>query len=281
MQIIISHDVDHLSVSEHLCDLIVPKFVLRSHLELALGAITFAELGRRLKGLVENRWQNLDALMDFDKANGIPATFFVAVSQGKGLAYRAAPAARWVRRIAANGFEVGVHGIAFNAPQAVQAEAADFRELSGKDPCGIRMHYLRTDDTTLSLLANAGYSFDSSTCSSGNPYRIGAMWEFPLHVMDGHVIYNGRRWQRDPLDVIKRRTEARIMQLRESGVEFLSVLFHDRYFSDAFVTWRDWYLWLVQYCKDQDMGFTDYRSAMNELNRRPCTPAKGIRGQAP
>lgn len=44
MKAIIFHDIDHITVTEHLLsDLIVPKFLIRRNLELALGKISFAE----------------------------------------------------------------------------------------------------------------------------------------------------------------------------------------------------------------------------------------------
>jgi hypothetical protein len=48
MKIIISHDIDHITVFEHKKDLIIPKFIIRSFIELGLGYISFSELGVKI-----------------------------------------------------------------------------------------------------------------------------------------------------------------------------------------------------------------------------------------
>ena len=48
MKVIVSHDIDHLTVSEHLFkDAIVPKYYIRSYIELLSGKISLAELFNR------------------------------------------------------------------------------------------------------------------------------------------------------------------------------------------------------------------------------------------
>jgi len=40
MKVIISHDIDHITVFEHKKDLILPEFILRSSVELLLGSVS-------------------------------------------------------------------------------------------------------------------------------------------------------------------------------------------------------------------------------------------------
>ena len=80
MKVIISHDVDHIKVWEHKRDLIIPKFIARSFIEFVLGYISFFELKNRGKSIIENRWQNLEELLQFDKENDVPSTFFIGVT---------------------------------------------------------------------------------------------------------------------------------------------------------------------------------------------------------
>ena len=70
MQAIISHDIDHISVSEHLLkDSIVPKFIIRNGIELAKGKISMNEYVSRHVDLFKNKWQNIEELIDFNKSN--------------------------------------------------------------------------------------------------------------------------------------------------------------------------------------------------------------------
>ncbi len=87
MKIIVSHDVDHLSVIEHYKDLIIPKLIIRSFLEKFKGRISVKELRGRIISLFTNKLQNIEELILFDKDNNVPSTFFVGVENGLGLSY--------------------------------------------------------------------------------------------------------------------------------------------------------------------------------------------------
>ena len=60
MKVIISHDVDHITVSEHKRDLVIPKFLVRNIIELTIGTITSKEFFLRL----QSNCQKLDQLKD-------------------------------------------------------------------------------------------------------------------------------------------------------------------------------------------------------------------------
>ena len=265
MKVIVSHDVDHLSVWEHRRDMILPKFIVRSGLECLLGRIPAAEYGRRLHGLARNQWHNLDELMAYNCEQGIPATFFVGVSNGKGLAYSRADAAFWIRRIIDNGFDCGVHGIDFDSPEAIREEHRRFQSLSGLDSFGIRMHYLRTGPETMSHLEKAGYSFDASLYTLKDPYRVGRLVEFPLHIMDDYLIYGGGRFQRASFPEIVADTRKIIDDAERKGLEFLTVLFHDRYYNEAFQTWKNWYIGTIDYLKGRGVEFVGFREMAERI----------------
>ena len=60
MKIIISHDVDHITVWEHLTkDFIIPKFLLRNKIELLTGKIGFNEYCLRIKDVFNNKFQSI------------------------------------------------------------------------------------------------------------------------------------------------------------------------------------------------------------------------------
>ena len=73
MKIIISHDIDHLSVKEHIFkDLIIPKYIFWSLLEFLKGKINFSVFLKKITGLIKkNSWNNLEELLKFDKKNKI------------------------------------------------------------------------------------------------------------------------------------------------------------------------------------------------------------------
>jgi len=171
MKVIISHDVDHITVWEHKKDLIIPKFLARSSIELINRSISGEEYLLRLKNIINNKWQNIEELMRFDKQNGIPSTFFVGVNNGLGLSYPLRDAEYWSKKILENGFDVGIHGIAYNNFNDMKKEFETFSQISGQERFGIRMHYLRNDTRTLELLSKVGYYFDSTLYKLDNPGR--------------------------------------------------------------------------------------------------------------
>lgn len=268
MKIIISHDVDHISVWEHWHNLIIPKFIMRGLIEYWLRYISLGELKCRFKSILQNRWQNLEELMHFDKAHSVPSTFFVGVGNGMGLTYSLKNAKVWIRKIQREGFDVGVHGIAFDDGKAIEEELEIFRKISGCDNFGIRIHYIRMAPKTLSLLNRAGYLFDSSLYKLRNPFRVGDLWEFPLHVMDGTIINAGRSRQSIRLDQAKDVAIREIGKAYKKRIRYLTILSHDRYFHDSFTTWKQWYVWLIGYLKRRDLELVSYRSAIKELDKK-------------
>lgn len=265
MKAIISHDVDHITVWEHNKDLIIPKFLLRSAVELVNKSISVKEYLSRLKDILSNKWQNLEELMIFDKENEVNSTFFIGVYNGLGLAYSLENAQYWINNILKKGFDVGVHGIAYNNFYDMKKEYEVFKHISGQERIGIRMHYLRIDKNTLELLSKVGYYFDSTVYELCNPFKIGNLWEFPLCIMDGYVINKNSRWQNQNLKQVKDNTKKIMEEAFNKNLEYVTILFHDRYFSDSFWTWKEWYIWLIDYLKRNKIKFISFKDAIGEL----------------
>lgn len=265
MKVIISHDVDHVTVWEHKKDLIIPKFIIRNFLELIFNKISIIEYFRRYKAFLKNKWDNIHELLEFNKKNNIPATFFIGVSNGRYLNYSLKNAEIWIRRIMAEGFDVGVHGIAYDKLNEMKKEHETFRRLSHLQNFGIRMHYLMNTENTVKYLNEAGYLFDSTMYEKKNPYRVGKMWEFPLHIMDGYILCENSRWQNRNLEQAKEATKKIIEEALSKNINYLTILFHDRYFNDAFKTWKDWYVWVISYLKGNGFKFVNYRQAIKEI----------------
>jgi hypothetical protein len=269
MKAIISHDIDHITVSEHLLrDAIIPKYMARMHLELLSGKISMREYILRWSDFFKNKWQNIDELITFNNVNNIPSSFFVAVSKGLGLNYSNHTALSWIEQIRSRNCELGIHGIEFQNIEGICAERENFKNLTGLDNFGIRMHYVRNNDQTFPMLGEAGYTYDSTEFSYRNPYKIGNMWEFPFQIMDGWVIENGRRWQSVDIKKAKEITMKIIEKSQKENLDYICIDFHDRYFSHSFNTWLNWYIWLVEYLKKNNISFVNYQQAINELEKK-------------
>jgi len=273
MKVVISHDVDHLSVREHARDLIVPKFLVRFGIEWILGYTSWREVRLAIRSLRTGTWQHIDELMDFDAAHGVPSTFFFATANGRKLRYSLADAGRWIARVKERGFDVGVHGIEFQSAEGARRELALFRELTDQDVIGVRMHNIGFSRSSVCLtrsdvaqLGDVGYSYSTTTFDEKGPWAHGAFWEFPLHLMDGHLFEVGRPWKTRTLEQAKRATIERLKVAADRGIGYFSLLFHDIHFCDCYADYKAWYIWLVEYLKTAAYPLCSYRGALSDLN---------------
>lgn len=267
MNVIVSHDVDHITAWEHSRDLILPKHVARNLIECGLGRISPGEAARRFRDIVRNRWNNIADLMEFDRDKGVPSAFFFGVRNGLGLSYTLDDAKLWMDRVASGGFAIGVHGIAFERPEDIRREHDVFAAATGLGSFGIRMHYLRRNAATLANLEKTGYSFDSTLHGLESPFKVGGMWEFPLHIMDGDIMCGNGRWQDRTLEQAMDATKAVLDAAADRGIEYFTVLLHDRYFSESFRTWKRWYAWAIDFLKGSGCRFVGYDEAVRELEK--------------
>ena len=284
MRVIISHDVDHIRPWEHRTDLIVPKYIARFGIEWFLGYTRWREVKLAVQSLWTGSWQHIEELMDFDEAHGVPSTFFVAVANGRKLCYALTDAKEWIARIRNRGFDVGLHGIEFKSAEMVREELTLFREIATPDILGVRMHDIGTTgrDVQLSrsdilMLKDVGYSYSTTTFSEDGPWSSADFWEFPVHLMDGHVFEFGRPWKSRTLDQGKTATVRLLEAASERGVSFFSLLFHDGHFCDYHRDYRDWYVWVIDYLKDMGYPLCSYRDALRELGHSTLSAAPGPR----
>ena len=267
MKVIISHDIDHITVWEHKKDLIIPKFLLRNMIELMGGIISCKEYCLKFASLLKNKWHNIEELIDFDGKESIPSTFFIAVDNALGLHYLLKDAEFWIKKILQKKFDVGLHGIAFDNFKDIKNEYNTFKGISKLNDFGIRMHYLRNDDNTVEYLNNAGYIFDTTLYKFQNPFKVGNIWEFPLHIMDSYLFHKNSRWQNQTLEQVKDKTKSIIEEAYEKDLKYFTILFHSRNFSNCFSSWRNWYVWVIGYLKNNGLEFTNYREAIRELEK--------------
>ena len=163
---------------------------------------------------------------------------------------------------------MGVHGIEFESAGKIKDEYELFKSASGISSFGIRMHYVRKNENTMLNMAEAGYVYDSSEFAFSDPYRVGSMWEFPFQVMDSWAMEGGKRWQSRDLARAKEATKKDIDKAFTAGLQYVGIIFHDRYFSKSFRAWMEWYSWLVEYLGENKIECIDFRHAVQELNRK-------------
>ncbi|TCN62207.1 polysaccharide deacetylase family protein [Acetobacteroides hydrogenigenes] len=269
MKVIVSHDIDHLSVTDHFKDLILPKFLIRNFIELITGHLSKKEFFDRFFKLFLNKWQNIKEIHAFNLKNGVKETFFIGVNNGKGLSYSFKKARKWIEFFHENKIQVGVHGINYRNYEDITIEFEKFKSIIKDVDFGIRMHYLRTNESTFKNLSAVGYMYDSSLMMIKDVYKIGNMYEFPLHIMDG-VVCGNRKFSDVSIEEAKLRTINIIQKAKEEQVQYLTVLFHDRYFDDSFSLWKDWYIWLIKFLKDQGFEFISYVDAIKEIESNEC-----------
>ena len=273
MKIIISHDVDHFTAWEHKNDLIIPKLFTRSLIEWCAGYINASEIFSRFKRIIlKNKYHNIEEIMTFNSDNRVPSTFFIGVSSGNGLKYSLENAKFWTRKILNAGFEVGVHGISYDCLAYIKKEHELFKSIVDSESFGIRMHNLKQNNSTFELLEKANYIYDCTRMEMADPFKIGKLWEFPLHLMDIHVLCKNSRWQNQTLKESQETTKIILEKGYAKGLKYFSILYHDRFFSDDFKTWKEWYIWLVRYLKDNKFQFSNYKDAINDLanNSESC-----------
>ena len=187
------------------------------------------------------------------------------MANGLGMSYSREKAAIYVSKVKKAGFDVGVHGVEYINESKIIEEHDAFKEISGLEMFGIRNHYVRFNEGTFSKMNHAGYLFDTTYYNKKktellNPYKVGSMWEFPLHIMDGYVCEQGN------LEEGLKRTYNIIDEANIKGVEYLTILFHDYQFDDVFdPQMKEWYIRTIEYCKAKGYKFISYREAIEEL----------------
>lgn len=269
MKIIISHDVDHIYSKDHVFrDMIFPKLWVRSFIHFLQGKICFKTLWFRVISVFEKNLNRIDAVMEKDKQYGVPSVFFFGMRQGIGMSYKKEEAYDVIKYVESNGFDVGVHGIAYQQYDQIEAEYDDFQNVVQKSDFGIRTHYVRFDENTFDKMSRAGYLFDSSEFNKHEleikaPYKVNDMWEFPLHIMDGYIIPPGN------LEKAMNDTIRAIKKANEMNMPYCTILYHDyQYNEKTYPVEKAWYDWLLEYLKKEGYEFISYREAIKELNKQ-------------
>ncbi|MDD3106301.1 MAG: hypothetical protein PHP65_00650 [Bacilli bacterium] len=234
-------------------------------IDLLNNRIPFKVFTYRIFSIFEKRSNKVQEVLMYDKSNQIPSVFFFGMNNGKGMSYRRKDAEFYINYVLKNGYDAGVHGINFTDYEVMLKEYMYFFKLTHLEGFGIRMHYVRFNNDTFRNLAKIGYIYDTSLFNKIeieliNPYKVNAMWEFPLHIMDGYVIKEG------DIEQSKKTTTKIIEMAKQSNISYLTLLFHDRYYNDKqYPVYKEWYEWVIQYLKNQNYEFISYKDAIKEL----------------
>jgi peptidoglycan/xylan/chitin deacetylase (PgdA/CDA1 family) len=269
MKIIISHDVDHLFLKEHLKDSFLLGNLYRSLKQVAEGNISLNTLLKRFPAQL-NRVKELH---EFNKKAGIKETFFFGMRKGLNLSYDWKDTQPFIDYLVKEKVLIGMHGMGYNSFDLLKEEANRLKTMLPKHyPLGIRNHYLRMDESTLGIMEKIGFLFDSTYYTTDDAkyhtadavFLQGNIWEIPINIMDAGFVSNN---QKELID-IKIKTLAKIQKAENNNQPFFVINFHDLYFSDAYPVYKQWYEWLISYFLEQNYEFIDFLQALQILNKQ-------------
>lgn len=210
-----------------------------------------------------NRMNRIQEVVDFEKERNITATYFFVMRPGLGVAYHYKDAKRYIDWLLKQGHDVGVHGMNYKDIELMKEEYERFSSLSGLNEFGIRMHYLRNDESTFEKLAAIGYRFDSTYYNIRNPYKVGRMIEFPISVMDVYCVHLRSK----TITSAQEHTLALLNQAEKGRIPYFVINFHDVYFRLAYPLYKEWFEWLIDLCIDRGYEFTSFKKEIDFLTQ--------------
>jgi hypothetical protein len=259
----LTHDVDHPVLRNHLIDHTAIGFLYRSTVgavvNLFRGRATLVETLKNVSaalrfplvhlGIVKDFWSTFDRYMEIE--NDLASTFFVlprrddpgmnvpsTQSDRRAAAYTLEEIRPQIDRIRSEGGEIGLHGIdAWTDLTQGQAEKQRITQITKTDNIGVRMHWLCFDESSPSVLDQAGFSYDSTsgynetvgyragTLQIFRPAGVRNLLEIPLHIMDTALFYPAHlNLSRQEAAVLTRQIASDAVRL--GGV--LTINWHDR-----------------------------------------------------
>ncbi|UCF69182.1 MAG: hypothetical protein JSV80_07840 [Acidobacteriota bacterium] len=275
-----SHDVDHLSLREHLVDAFLPRYVLallRQNLtrgRFRLGRVLDSFWGLLLAACGRDRWDVVDDLLAAERRAGVSSTWFVAVRRGLGISYRGAARERLVGRLRDADQEIGLHGQSPTDASALAAEAEQLSREAGTPIVGLRMHYLRLTRSVFDGMERAGMRYDSTVMNRSRlePDQIElpgprlvrpGLLEIPLHVMDSTLFsVTGLGLDFDQARDYMRRLAARAA---DEG-KLVTINLHPNTYSHQTPEMRAWYdALLADVTARSDVFVSDFRALLPRI----------------
>ncbi len=264
MDIIVSHDVDHISWREHFLDTFIPGLIYRSFVELASGAIDVKSFFKRLD--IRRPLNNLDSLDCYLTNYNIPSTFFFGMRKGLNLSYNFQSAVGIIKKLQAKGYSIALHGMNHQILNLMEEEKLRLETICDNSIIGIRNHYLRQSQYTYDNLYRLGYSYISNEMGVKSPHRvIENLWSFPISIMDVDML---REVKCHSFGDFKQYTMAKIEQAQTGQLPYFVINFHDVYYCDGYPHLRSWFDWIIQHFYSQGYRFVSFEQAIKNMNAK-------------
>lgn len=259
MEIIISHDVDHLYLKEHWKDSYVPGLLLRSFKSIIKGGVS----PLKVPGRFTWKLNRVKELREYNKSLGINETYFFGMRNGLNLSYKWNDAKPFIDYLLNENILIGLHGMGYDNKDLLKEEKERIKTMLPDDyPLGIRNHYLRLGDQTLTYMNELGFAYDSTRYELSDPWKIGDMWEIPISVMDSRFI----NLYKNNSDELKKRSLELLKEAEGKNLNYFVINFHDPYFNNSFPDYINWYKWLTSYLHSNNYRFINFIDALNKLN---------------
>jgi hypothetical protein len=298
----LTHDIDFVGIRRHKFDHTMWGFLYRSTFGLLRdffrGRSSLSHVSRCLRavaslplvfvGLAKDFWMLFDWYLEVER--GLSATYFfipfkhrrgekvcVPNAAHRASAYDIGDVPQLIGKLQAAGSEIGVHGIdAWHDVSRGVEEHTRVKAVCGSAELGIRMHWLLRDQSTLRVLDEAGYAYDSTCgynetpgylCGTSQVFRplgVRRLLELPLHIQDGALFYpkrlglsEGEAWS---------ISEKFITRARELG-GVLTLLWHDRSPGPERF-WGEFYAKLVAHLKTLNVWFAHAGAVVSWFRNR-------------
>ncbi|HEV2954290.1 MAG TPA: hypothetical protein VG015_09375 [Candidatus Dormibacteraeota bacterium] len=222
----LSHDIDQMSLAEHGFGERWLSFIWQSMIwplqawldgrmptPRALKACLLAIKSPLIRlGLFADPWKRIEAYLDLEDKFRTASTYFFIPFRGRpgfdlrqqtnhrrrAAAYDLSKHSADVSDLMERGAEIGLHGIdSWHSVAAGVEERNQVAAVSGRDPVGVRMHFLYLDMGSFAKLEQAGFDYDSSfahprmvgfrsgTMQPFQPLDCDHLLEFPVNIEDG------------------------------------------------------------------------------------------------
>lgn len=257
MKVILTHDVDHLYITEHWKDSFLLGLLFRSVKSLFRLELSLIGFFRRFKF----RTHRIPELIEFNTSIGAPSNFFFGMANGLGLSYHANKAKPIIRMLMDDGHFVGLHGLSFDDKKSMLEEKRRLESILGLEVKGIRNHYLRQSSNTQRFMAELDYQFDSTDRGLFDPEEKDGILSIPMSVMDVDIVKPGVSASAALHSTLDKLDEA-----AEKNLMYFVINFHDIYFDPvSYPDFYNWYVGLVKECQARGYEFTNFKTALEEL----------------
>jgi peptidoglycan/xylan/chitin deacetylase (PgdA/CDA1 family) len=269
--LVLTHDVDVLSLRElpwfsrtlwgFVLRFMVENFTRTLRQEISLRQYLRSFLSGLLMPLIKLGLmgdpieQSFKRMLDIERKHAVRSTLFFVTAMGRpgrkpngrmapsnrAAYYRLEALRETLRRLEADGWEIGVHGIdSYRDPQAARREFQTMSEVLGQGQLGHRSHWLYSKGRrSWEILRDAGFAYDASYGSNEEVgWPEGKRWPFrplashgfsvlPLTVQDGALLCSSNQGVR--ADEAWNRISELIREAKQKG-GILSVLWHTHSF---------------------------------------------------